>query len=622
MYGIFEPVNIRCFNYSCLQGGKYLELQKEENIEGTKPNFLIFIVDEQRFPTVYENKELKEWRKENLKTQELLRENGLEFLNHYVGSTACSPSRATLYTGQYPSLHGLTKTTGAAASSFEPDVFWLDPNTVPTFGDYFRAAGYRTFWKGKWHVSPQDILIPGTQNALPSYDSNTGIPDRNLENFYLESDRLNEFGFSGWLGPEPHGSNPRNSASSAGIGTSGRDEVYSREVVELLHSLEADIVNQSQPWLIVSSFLNPHDITLFGEITEYNPLFNFEVDPSVPFIPPAPTADELLHTKPAAQKSYKETYHKAFQPTRDSLFYRQLYFSLHKKVDQEMGKVFNKLKSSKFYDNTIVIFTSDHGDLLGAHGGLFQKWYNAYEEATHVPFIVHSPKLFPNRQTADILTSHVDILPTLLGLAKIDVKKIQQELRKNHTEVHPPVGRDLTPLINGDDAFLRANEPIYFMTDDDVTRGLSQTSISGQPYNSVDQPNHIESVIAYLPTGQNRERELWKFSRYFDNPQFWSNPGVEDQVTEIQSQTPINEEITVSMSKIVTKTVSVPEQYELYNLTKDPLERKNLANPIHANIVTKLIQSLMMNLLEEQREQKRLTPTNGTVSCVENSGDR
>lgn len=91
-----------------------------------------------------------------------------------------------------------------------------------------------------------------------------------------------------------------------------------------------------------------------------------------------------------------------------------------------MGKVYDKLKSSKFYDNTIIIFTSDHGDLLGAHGGLFQKWYNAYEEATHVPFIIHSPKLFSNRQTTDMLTSHVDILPTLLGLAKIDAKKFSR----------------------------------------------------------------------------------------------------------------------------------------------------------------------------------------------------
>ena len=97
-----------------------------------RPNFLVILVDEERFPTVYENEELKEWRKNHLKTHELLRKNGMTFLNHYIGSTACSPSRTTLYTGQYPSLHGVTQTTGAAKGAFDPDVYWLDPNTVPT----------------------------------------------------------------------------------------------------------------------------------------------------------------------------------------------------------------------------------------------------------------------------------------------------------------------------------------------------------------------------------------------------------------------------------------------------------------------------------------------------------
>jgi len=50
------------------------------------------------------------------------------------------PGRASLYTGHYPSLHGVTQTTGAAKESFDPDIFWLDPNGVPTMGDYFRAA--------------------------------------------------------------------------------------------------------------------------------------------------------------------------------------------------------------------------------------------------------------------------------------------------------------------------------------------------------------------------------------------------------------------------------------------------------------------------------------------------
>ena len=580
----------------------------------SQPNFLIFIVDEQRFPTVYENDKLTEWRKENLKTQELLRTNGMEFLNHYIGSTACSPSRTTLYTGQYPSLHGVTKTTGGASLSFAPDVFWLDPNTVPTFGDYFRGAGYSTFWKGKWHASEKDILIPGTHNALPSYDPTTGIPDPKLEKKYRDANRLDEFGYSDWIGPEPHGTNPHNSGSSAAIGANGRDEVYSKEVVELIQSLEKDFNSRNpKPWLIVSSFVNPHDIALYGEITRLSPLFDFQVDPSVPFIPPAPTAQESLLTKPSAQESYRKVYPEAFQPTRDSLFYRKLYFSLQKQVDNEMAKVFESLRCSKFYDNTIVIFTTDHGDLLGAHGGLFQKWYNAYEESIHVPFIIHSPKLFSGRTTTNMLTSHVDILPSLLGLADIDVNKVRKELRKNHTEVHPFVGRDLTPLIRGKNDFSRANEPLYFMTDDDVTRGLDQVNIAGNPYNSVIQPNHIETVIANLQTGRNNANEVWKLSRYFDNPQFWSNPGIEDQVAEVVNQIPINEHVVVSVSKITTKTIPVPDQFELYNLTTDPLEEKNLAHPPNENAATKIIKLLMTGLLEEQCQQKRLSPTNGDV---------
>jgi arylsulfatase A-like enzyme len=56
-----------------------------------------------------------------------------------------------------------------AAWGIRSDIFWLDPNTVPTMGDYFRTAGYRSFYKGKWHISQEGILIPGTHNALPSY---------------------------------------------------------------------------------------------------------------------------------------------------------------------------------------------------------------------------------------------------------------------------------------------------------------------------------------------------------------------------------------------------------------------------------------------------------------------
>lgn len=582
-----------------------------------KPNFLIILIDQDRFPPVYETDEIKAWRKEFLKAQEMLKDNGLEFNNHYTGSTACSPSRGTLYTGQYPSLHGVSQTTGAAKVDFEPDMFWLDPSTVPTIGDYFRAAGYRTFWKGKWHASQSDILIPDTQDSFLTYNPDTGVPVIESENIYLNANRLNEFGFDGWIGPEPFGGNPRNSGASAAIGLSGRDIVYTEEVVELINQLEQEHIKsnslKSQPWVITCSFVNPHDIAIFGAITRIVPTYNFEVDPSVPEIPRAPTADESLFTKPQAQRSYRKVYPKALQPLEDTLFYRQLYYTLQLKVDRDMQRVIRAIKNSSLYRDTIIIFASDHGELLGAHGGMFQKWYQAYEETIHVPFIIHNPVLFEGRESTNTLTSHVDILPTMLGLAGIDVEKIQKDLAINHTEVHPLVGKNLSPFIKGEIESQFLDEPIYFMTDDDFTRGLNQTTVLGVPYRSVVQPNIIETVITALPTSGNNEKEIWKYSRYFDNPQFWSNPGCKDEVTTEGNSTPISPEISCSTCITTTKTRPLPDEIEFYNLSKDPLETINLADPAFSTPESKTVALVLAKTLEEQCQLKRIYPSSGNV---------
>ncbi|WP_372007203.1 sulfatase-like hydrolase/transferase [Paenibacillus chitinolyticus] len=570
-----------------------------------RPNFLVFLVDEERYPPVYENEEIKEWRERNLVAQNLLKSHGLEFHRHYIGSAACCPSRATLMTGHYPSLHGVTQTTGIAKEAFDSDMFWLDRNTVPTMGDYFRAAGYRTYYKGKWHISHEDITVPGTHTSLPSYDPLTGVPDKSLEALYSNADRLNDFGFSAWIGPEPHGRNPRNSASSAGIGLSGRDEIYAAEAVELIEGLDRlnRQDNLAEPWLLVASFVNPHDIVLYGAITERLPQFKFEVEP-MPEVAPSPTLNESLYTKPRCQASYRNLYPKALQPIIDQPFYRKLYYQLQKNADRQMLKVFNALTRSSFYDETIVIFTSDHGEMLGAHGRLHQKFYCAYEEILHVPFLIHNKHLFPQHASLHTLTSHVDLLPTMLGLANVNIEEIQNSLRNTFSEVHPFAGRDLSPCILGKGPSTIDDQPVYFMTDDDVTRGQHQISPLGVPYSSVIQPTHIETVIA--PLTRNGRKELWKFSRYFDDVQFWSQPGIQDvtlhPVGGAASGTPDSPWVTQ------VKTQPVPDEYELYNMTLDPLETFNLAHPAYATEQMRTIQQRMMHLLADQRQQKRLTP--------------
>ena len=121
---------------------------------------------------------MERFRREQLAARESLREGGLEFHRHYAGSTACLPSRTTLFTGQYPSLHGGTTTDGLAKKANDPAMAWLDPNSVPTLGDWFRAGGYETHYRGKWHISHADLLIPGTHEGLMASDERAAHPRR------------------------------------------------------------------------------------------------------------------------------------------------------------------------------------------------------------------------------------------------------------------------------------------------------------------------------------------------------------------------------------------------------------------------------------------------------------
>ncbi len=529
-----------------------------------------------RFPPIYENEELRKWSKKYLKSQDLLKRYATEFRRHYAGATACAPSRGTIFTGQYPSLHGVTQTSGMAKNPADPDVFWLDHNTLPAMGEYFELNGYKTFYKGKWHVSEADILIPGTNQPLDSFNALTGVPIKEYEQYYLHSNRLGEYGFNGWIGPEPHGGNPNNSGSSSYTGTGGRDIIYSTEIVQLLKKLENS--DDNKPWLVISSFVNPHDITLYGDYAENLGIYNFKVDPTVPTIPPPPTADENLDTKPSAQKSYKEVYPQALQPISDGEKYRKLYYSYQKYVDEEIYRVLNVLMKSSMYKDTIIIFTSDHGDQLGSHG-LYQKWYNMYEESLHVPLIIHSPVLFSGYNFTDELTSHVDIIPTMLALAGINETKTLAKLRPKHTEIHKLVGKricmDVDPCqINYKCDTTRKNEPLYVWTIDDPTRGLNQINpFTQQPYQSVIEPNSVEAIITYLHT--NGTRHLYKYAKYFD-----SN----------------------------TASTTLPE-YEMYDLTNDPLETKNLVDPEFSTPDTIEIRKQLEVILLEQRNQKMLTPT-------------
>jgi arylsulfatase A-like enzyme/putative intracellular protease/amidase len=568
----------------------------------SRPDLIIILTDEERAAPSYENDEIRAWRNEHLPARAWFADNGVSFERHYVASTACVPSRPSLLTGQYPEVHGVTQTDGLGKLHDDTRMRWLRPSEVPTIGNWFRAAGYDTHYDGKWHVSHADLMKNGKPVPTNSGDGHV-FPE--AVQAYLDADPLGEFGFSGWVGPEPHGADIANTGYI-------RDPLYADRTVAWLEDRYARRAAGDEealkPFLLMCCFVNPHDIVLFPRFMRQGKTYPPSIAPP-PTIPPSPTDNEDLSSKPALHSAYRDAYYSGYAITplvkgayeRNAAEYRELYYRFHHDVDGPIDRVRRAVTDNA--DDAVLVFSADHGDLLGSHGGLHQKWYQLYDEAVRVPFQIArvGAQASVGASIERTPTSHIDLLPTLLGFAGADEAQLAETLTQTHSEVHPLPGRDLSGLvISPGDA--PEGQPIYLITRDNMLEGDGSASAMARARGRLEPAFPLQIRIpAHAATNVEgvvveHEGTLYKIARTFDDPATWTDP----HVRHLSVRSPAGP---------AYRTEPIPDQWELYDLDADPIEAINLAvDPAHTDLLTALQQTLTTTRSEKVHERNTPWP--------------
>jgi len=351
------------------------------------PNILLIVSDEER---------RNDWMTGvvDLPAHRRLREDGLSFDRYYTHSSPCSPSRASLYTGRYLHQHGV-----AGNVSF-PTHTPLDPAT-PTIGSLLTDAGYRSSYLGKWHLS------------------HGGQPD------------MVSYGYLDWEGDDKQ---------FTGNAWTGRhfDPIITDQAIDWL----GEHGDRTEPWCLTVALVNPHDIMWYpadhrsyqdrdpetaAALRLIHDLYLKDVDLEFPpedyprrFDTLPANFDDDLHTKPEIQRAWRQVRNTEHMVGRIDLddhdtWLRGLdyYAWLHEELDVNLARLLAALDRLGIYDDTMIVYTSDHGDACGSHG-LRAKLPCVYEEVMGVPLIVKAPGV-PAGTRTDALATHVDLATTLVA---------------------------------------------------------------------------------------------------------------------------------------------------------------------------------------------------------------
>jgi len=345
-----------------------------------------------------------------LPAHERLAQSGVVFENHRINSCVCTSSRSVIYTGRHIQQTGMFDNANFPWSrSLSTD--------IKTLGHLMREAGYYTAYKGKWHLTKEFE----TENKLS-----------NPTEMKIFTKEMEEYGFSDYLG-----------VGDIIAHTQGGylyDGMIAATAASWLRSKAADLARESKPWFLAVNLVNPHDVMFYntdepgqpvqakGALTHLagdpdNAMYRKQWDVELPasFSQPIDAPG-----RPAAHTDFTvcDAVMTGRIPVEDTWRWRKrsnFYLNALRDVDRHIVTLLDELEDRGLASNTIVILTSDHGELGGAHQ-MTGKGPSSYREQNNVPLIVSHPA-FAGGKRCKAVTTHLDLVPTLVSLSGASPEK-------------------------------------------------------------------------------------------------------------------------------------------------------------------------------------------------------
>jgi arylsulfatase len=429
------------------------------------------------------------------------------------------------------------------------DVPWIKPLStgIPTAGHMLRKAGYYTAYKGKWHLDKQ-------------FDSTN--PDR------LFTTEMEAYGFSDYLWP--------GDVVGHTLGGYKFDHLIAGSAVSWLRNKGQPLSDEGKPWALFVSLVNPHDIMYFnadapgeniqdtGRLLSHAARAPNHPDYKATWNVPLPQHLTQPFDEPGRPKAHgefdKSWSHVLGRIPPDAAHWHRFsdyYINSLRAVDAQLLTILKEIETLGLSKRTIVVFTSDHGEMGGAHG-LRGKGAFAYQQNIHLPFYAVHPDV-RGGQDCVALTAHIDIVPTLLAMAGMDRARMGDAAGRDlpGKDIGTVLGSPRSAQIHSvRDSVLFTYSGIG-MNDSELTRLLAEAKATGRDLKAALKESGFKPDLRKRGSLRTVFDGRYKYTRYF-SPLQRNRPTTQDEIYQWNDP-------------------------ELFDLQNDPEEIKNLAMTKGAN---------------------------------------